>query len=188
MSAIIENAKAANFDEDLLFVERFLEGDAEAFEILYQRYYEKVYALAHGILLTHDETQDAVQEIFALVYRNLHRFDKRSRFGTWLFRVSVNRSIQESRKRKYVKRTVSLTEAADRADSQADHDGLDPKIEKALFSLSLPDRAIIALFYWDELSLNEIADSLGCNVNAAKTRLYRARERFRTVYDEEANE
>jgi RNA polymerase sigma-70 factor (ECF subfamily) len=46
------------------------------------------------------------------------------------------------------------------------------------------DRAIIVLFYWEELSLNEIAESLGCNVNAAKTRLYRARERFRILYEE----
>lgn len=188
MSAIIENAKVGTFDEDILFVERFLEGDVQAFEILYRRYYEKVYALAHGILLTHDETQDAVQEIFALVYRNLHRFDKRSRFGTWLFRVSVNRAIQEARKRKYVKRIVNLTEAADRAATPSEYESLDPKIERALISLSPQDRAIIALFYWDELNLNEIADSLGCNVNAAKTRLYRARERFRIVYDEGADE
>jgi len=184
VSTIVDSKRGVSFDEDSLLVERFLAGDNASFEELYARYYERVYALAYGILLTHDETQDAVQEIFTLVYRNLYRFDRRSRFGTWLFRISVNRSIQEGRKRKYVKRTVPLTEALDKSSAPVEPESLDPRIEVALISLSPQDRAIIALFYWEELSLNEIADFLGCNVNAAKTRLYRARERFRTAYDE----
>ena len=46
------------------------------------------------------------------------------------------------------------------------------------------DRAILTLFYWEDLSLQEVADSLGCNVNAAKTRLFRARERFKEFFEE----
>jgi RNA polymerase sigma-70 factor (ECF subfamily) len=51
--------------------------------------------------------------------------------------------------------------------------------------LAPQDRAIITLFYWQELSLQEIADSMDINLNAAKTRLYRARERFRQHFEEE---
>ena len=58
-------------------------------------------------------------------------------------------------------------------------------VQAALEQLSPQDRALLTLFYWDELNLHEIAAAVGCNVNAAKTRLYRARERFKCFYEED---
>jgi RNA polymerase sigma-70 factor (ECF subfamily) len=182
-ATIADRGKVPSFDEDIVIVERFLAGDESAFEILYSRYHDKVHAIARGILLDSDEASDAVQEIFTLVLRHLHRFDRRSRFSTWLFRVAVNRSIQEARKARHKHKHVELVEAMESAQPE-EVEPIDGKIHVALERLSPQDRAIIVLFYWEELSLQEIADSLGCNVNAAKTRLYRARERFRVIYEE----
>jgi len=182
VSAVVDKAKQGSFDEDLVLVERFLAGDARAFEELYSKYYEKVFAIARGVLMDSDEAADAVQEVFTLVYRHLHRFDKRSRFSTWLFRVAVNRSIQEARRNRYRSRTVALTEAAGRI-APEEPDTADPRVQAILAKLSPADRALLVLFYWEELSLQDIADSIGCGVNAAKTRLYRARERFRVLYE-----
>jgi RNA polymerase sigma-70 factor (ECF subfamily) len=185
VSAVIDKTKALGFDEDLLLVERFLAGDASAFESLYAKYYDKVFSLARGVLLGYDEAQDATQEVFALVHRHLHRFDRRSRFSTWLFRIAVNRSIQEARRHKHSSRNVQLSEAiAQEAPADRDDD-IDPKVQEILVKLAPRDRALLALFYWDELNLTEIAVSLDCGVNAAKTRLYRARERFRVLYEQE---
>jgi RNA polymerase sigma-70 factor (ECF subfamily) len=61
----------------------------------------------------------------------------------------------------------------------------DPRIHVALSKLRPDDRALLLLYYWEELSLQEIAETLGTNVNAAKTRLYRAREKFRGQYEGE---
>ncbi len=183
MSALIDRSKVAAFDEDIVLVERYLAGDQTAFESLYAKYYDKVFAIARGILLDSDEAADAVQEIFRLVYRHLGRFDRRSRFSTWLFRVSVNRSIQEARKSKHRNRQVELNEAVSQT-APEEFDNSDPKIQAAMVRLNPTDRALLTLFYWEELSLQEIASSLGCGVNAAKTRLYRARERFRVLYEE----
>lgn len=171
------------YDEDLRLVDQFLAGDEDAFERLYRKYYDKVYSIARGILLDADEAADAVQEIFTLVHRHLARFDRRSRFSTWLFRVAVNRSIQSARSRRHVQRQVPLDAAHQRQDGTTvtEHD---PRIEEALNRLSASDRALLTLFYWEELSLQEIAESLGCSPNAAKTRLFRARERFRAIYEE----
>ena len=181
-----EKPRVPNFDEDIVIVERFLSGDESAFEILYSRYHDKVLAISRGILLDSEEAADAVQEIFTLVLRHLHRFDRRSRFSTWLFRVAVNRSIQEARKARHKHKHVALFEAMEAAIPE-EHEPENLKIHQAMEKLSPNDRAIIVLFYWEELSLQEIADSLGCNVNAAKTRLYRARERFRVLYEELEN-
>ncbi len=183
MSAVIDKTKSDHFDEDAILVDRFLHGDHSVFEILYRRYYDKVFAIARGVLIDADEAADAVQEIFTLVYRHLGRFDRRSKLSTWLFRIAVNRSIQEARKHRFKNRTLELTEAAGK-EAPPEHEEMDPLIQAALSKLSPQDRAILSLFYWEELSLNEIAESIGCNENAAKTRLYRARERFRAQYEE----
>jgi RNA polymerase sigma-70 factor, ECF subfamily len=182
VSALMDRVRQATFDEDAVLVERFLTGDRSAFESIYAKYYDKVFAIARGVLLDADEAADAVQEIFTLVYRHLGRFDRRSRFSTWLFRVAVNRSIQEARKNRHKSRNVELTEASARV-SFDEPELVDPKIQAAMVKLSPNDRALLVLFYWEELNLNEIAESLGCGVNAAKTRLYRARERFRVLYE-----
>jgi RNA polymerase sigma-70 factor, ECF subfamily len=184
VSALIDKAKVSGFDEDAHLVERYLAGDESAFERLYEKYYEKVFALARGVLFDAEESADTVQEIFTLVYRHLRRFDRRARFSTWLFRIAINRSIQQSRRLKARPRQTPLTEAAAQTAEEAPALG-DPRIESTLQKLQPSDRAVLALFYWEELSLQEIAESLGCSVNAAKTRLYRARERFREVYERE---
>lgn len=185
MSVARENAGEASFDEDLVLVDRVLGGDDQAFQVLYDRYYEKVFGIARGVLLDTEESLDAVQEIFTLVYKNLDRFDRRARFSTWLFRIAVNRSIQQARKLKHKSKNVPLNEAHEQAAEErpmVDHD--DPRIAESLKKLAPNDRALLSLFYWEDLSLNEIAASLDCSVNAAKTRLFRARERFRKLYEE----
>jgi RNA polymerase sigma-70 factor (ECF subfamily) len=173
-----------SFDEDIILVERFLGNDQEAFQTLYERYHDKVLAIARGILLDAEEAHDAVQEIFTLVFRNLHRFDRRSKFSTWLFRIAVNRSIQQARTGKIRKLQVPLAEAFEHPAPEESESSADPFIAEAMAKLHPADRALLTLFYWDELSLQEIADSLDCSANAAKTRLFRARERFRQQYEE----
>lgn len=165
-----------------MVVQRFLAGDEASFDTLYRRYHDKVYTIAKGVLLSAEDAADAVQEIFTLVYRNLHRFDKRSRFSTWIFRVAVNRSIQEARKTRR-HRHEELLEAA--AVAEETPDTTDPAVSLALSKLPPADRAVLVLFYWEDMSLQEIGEALGCAPNAAKTRLYRARERFRKCYEED---
>lgn len=173
-------------DPDAIAVERALRGDQEAFEAIYARHYDRVYAIARGVLLDPDEAADAVQEVFTLVHRNLRRFDRRSKFSTWLYRVTVNRAIQHGRRLQFRRRQVPLDRTAEAvADPAPEMEGADPRVEAAMTRLSPNDRAVLSLFYWDDLSVNEMAEALGCSANAAKVRLFRARERFRAAYEEE---
>lgn len=183
MSVTYEQTRG-NFDEDLVLVDRVLRDDEGAFQELYERYYDKVFAIARGILLDNDDAADSVQEIFTLVYQNLHRFDRRAKFSTWLFRIAVNRSIQQSRKLKFKKIQDPIGEQVELIPEETPVPHEDPRVELAMAKLHPPDRAILTLFYWDELSLQEIADSLGCSANAAKTRLFRARERFKSYFED----
>ena len=183
VSAVLDRGQLESLDEDTLQIERFLKGDARSFDYLYSKYYDKVYAIARGVLLDAEEAADTVQEVFTLVHRHLNRFDRRARFSTWLFRIAVNRSIQDSRKRRRRPLTVELMEIAQfEAGEQKQND---PRIHLAMSKMRPDDRALLLLYYWEELSLQEIADTLNTNVNATKTRLYRAREKFRALFEGE---
>ncbi|MBS1714435.1 MAG: sigma-70 family RNA polymerase sigma factor [Armatimonadetes bacterium] len=180
---LIDSTGAA-WDDELRLVDRATDGDEDAFRILYSRYYARVFAIAKGVVLDAEEAEDMAQEAFTLAFRNLKRFDRRSKFSTWLFRIAVNRSIQQARNTKGRKRLVPLDDNAEAVPAKPEAAANDPDIEAAMGRLQPLDRAVITLFYWDELSLIEIGESLGCSANAAKTRLFRARERFREAYEE----
>lgn len=176
------------FDEDSVYVRRFLAGDTSAFDTIYARYADKAFTVARGVLLDSDDAADAVQETFRLVFKGLSRFNQRSRLGTWIFRIAVNTSIQYGRRKKYKSRQVELDSISEMPMPVEAKPIEDPRVSAAMATLRPDDRAMLSLFYWEELSLNEIGDAMGCGANAAKTRLYRARERFRESYEAQENE
>ena len=167
VSALQETRRAAEFDEDIVLVDRVVAGDEHAFQTLFHRYHDRVFAIAKGVLLDAEEASDAVQEIFTLVYRNIFKFDKRSRFSTWLFRVAVNRSIQQARRGKNRRKDVPLDDAAEAAAEVIVDEPKSAEVEIALSQLHPADRALLTLFYWEELTLHDIGESIGCSPNAA---------------------
>ncbi len=183
VSAVLDQGHLDRMDEDAIQIERFLKGEVRAFDGLYSKYYDRVYAIARGVLLDAEEAADTVQEIFTLVHKNLYKFDKRAKFSTWLFRIAVNRSIQDSRKKRRRPLTVELMEIAQYQSEPGKES--DPRVQLALSKLRPEDRALLLLYYWEELSLQDIAHSISSSVNATKTRLYRAREKFKEKYEEE---
>lgn len=185
VSVLYERRGQLSFDEDAALAQRAASGDDSAFRRLYERHYDRVFAIARGIVLDAEEARDLAQEVFTLIYKNLHKFDGRARFSTWLYRISVNRAVQESRRLKFRWRLQPLGPEAMAVAQPSRTDDVDPAVENALSKLSPPDRAIIVLFYWESMSLAEMGQTLGCSENAAKTRLFRARERFRAAYVEE---
>jgi RNA polymerase sigma-70 factor (ECF subfamily) len=174
----------AQADEDARLIRRFRDGDAAAFDALYEKYYGRVYSLARGILNDADDALDAVQETFGHVWRNLGRFEAKSRFSTWLYRISVNTAIQFARRNKrHITATVGLEEAESIPGGVVpDVSDTREQVYQALIRLREEDRAVLVLYYWENQSLEEMAEILGCTANAAKTRLFRARERFREIW------
>lgn len=184
MVSSIVQSRDIGYDEDAPLVTRFLSGENAAFDEIYARYRDRVYVISKGILLDADDAADATQETFSLIFKNLHRFGHRSKLSTWIFRVAINSAIQHSRKLKYRNKQVKLEEAINISVSDAETPLVDEeRVEVALSKLKPDDRAVLSLFYWENLSLFEIGEALKCGANAAKTRLYRARERFRLAYE-----
>lgn len=169
-----------------------LKGDQRAFEELVDLYQNKLYHMAYRMLGGRQEAEDAVQETFLRVFRNLDRYDENMKFSTWIYRITTNLCIDKLRKRKP---TYSLDAEA------GDHEGLDgysmlpsdertPEseavlsetqqiIRNAIEHLPAKYKSVMVLRYLEDLSLQEIGDVLGMPVTTIKTRVHRGREFLR---------
>lgn len=172
-----------SIDEDQALVQQVQQGKAAAFELLYKKHYQRVYRIAKGVLLSPDDALDATQEIFTLAYKNIKKFDERSKFSTWLCKIALNRSIQEARRlQKYKKREAQLIEATDIPDAGPQMN--DPHVINTLAQMKPQDRAVLVLHYWQQMTAEEIAQVMESTEGAVKVRLHRARDRFKNLYSE----
>ena len=87
-------------NEDILKVNAFLAGDENGFEFLFEKYRQKVYGIAYRFVRNREDAPEVAQEVFLRVYQGLDKFKTDSKFFTWLYRITVNRSIDFTRSRK----------------------------------------------------------------------------------------
>lgn len=162
------------------------DGDVSAFEMIVEQYKDYVYRIAFSVINDHHLAEDISQESFIKVYRSLNRFDSRSSFSTWLYRITYNTALDEIRKRKK-DQVCSLDEMSDHEFS----DGVQStetevikkeeliKLEEALKSLPDKQRILIELFYRREMSLSEISEITGMNIGTIKSSMNRAKEKIK---------
>jgi RNA polymerase sigma-70 factor, ECF subfamily len=187
-----EREREADRDDDLRIVNRFLRGDAAAFDILFARYQDYVFHIVYGIVGSTEEAKDLTQEVFVTVYRNLPKFRQTARFATWLYRIAVNRAVDAARgSRKW--RFLPFLDAPGLMERPAERDE-EPElvfqraeerqqIQHLLMQCPVNHREVLVLFYYRSLTVEEIAETLGCTESAAKVRLHRARKVFRELYE-----
>ena len=183
--------RALTTDDDGELVARFLRGETAAFDSLFAKYQDYVYHIVFGILGSAEESRDITQEVFVQVYRSLPQFRGGARFATWLYRIAANRAVDAARgSRRW--RFLPLLDAPGLAERRADADQ-EPEaqfeqrleredIQQILMQCPFGHRQILALRYYQDLSLEEIADVLECSLSAAKVRLHRARIVFKNCY------
>lgn len=172
-------------DADLVAACRDPESDGfhEAFEALFERYRERVYAIAFRVSGNATDALDIVQESFALLFRKLGSFRGNSLFSTWLFRIVTNCSIDFRRRRKVDKAPTLLSQQAGQVDVADDALGpqevasaheVGDQVQSAISCLSPKLRAVLALRYLEEMSYDELADTLEVAIGTVKSRLARA--------------
>lgn len=193
-----EAAENAARDERVL-VRRAQAGEVEAYEQLLAKHQQRVFAVVGGILRRREDIEDVAQQVFVKAYFSLKRFDLRSAFGTWLYKIAVNECWDYLRKKK-VRRLVyesDLSEEQSRQMASVSEQMLGaerPKedaarsleqrelIERLLSELDQEDRAMLVMKEIEGFSVEEIGESLGMNVNTVKVRLFRARGKLVEVY------
>jgi RNA polymerase sigma-70 factor (ECF subfamily) len=189
-------------DDDLTLVRRAQEGDQAAFRALFDRYHRRVFAVALGVLRNPADARDVVQEAFVKVHRHLGSFQGASSFYTWLYRITMNLSIDQVRRRKAA-RQVDYDDAlkrdpddgADPANVMPEYAAADPgktqgrkelagKIQVALATLPEYHRQVILLREVEGLSYEEIAKVMKVPKGTIMSRLFHARRKMQAALAE----
>ena len=163
-------------------------GDQRSFEQLVRLNQSKIYSLALRMLGNGPDAEDVLQETFIAFYKNLARFQGRSKLSTYLYRLAVNFALMRLRYRKgHGGQTRSLDEAGEIASTQpsplehAVQKELRDRLNHALLALPANERAVLVLRDVQGLDGREVARALKLSVPAMKSRLHRGRETLRTI-------
>ena len=169
-----------NEPDDTKLMERCIKGDRQAFEILLVRYEKPVYNAAYRMLNSPDDARDVTQTVFLKVFEHLDQYDPNHRFFSWIYRITLNESINWLKKSNRTEPLVG--ETADEGDSpekQAGNEQLGEDMQAALMTISSDYRAVIVLKHVLGCSYHEISDILEIPENKVKSRLYSARQLLR---------
>jgi RNA polymerase sigma-70 factor, ECF subfamily len=180
--------------DDRELMQRLASGDRDALAPLVERHYRRLYRIALGYLREREDALDVVQEAFVKVFQAAARWDGSADAGPWLSRVTVNLSIDRWRRNKRRGQTFSPLAEGDHLDVLADHrpapdQGVvgresGERLSKALSTLPERQRAVVVLRHYQELSLEEIARTLGMSLGTVKSSLHRALHRMRATLTE----
>jgi RNA polymerase sigma-70 factor (ECF subfamily) len=172
-------------------------GDLNAYDQLMQRYEKKVYALCFRMAGNPHDAADLAQEAFLKAFRALPSFKEQSQFSTWLYRIATNTCLDDRRKQAKRPQLVSMDKPLETDEGQltltlADN-GPDPlastlgselqeEIQALLDKLPFEQKLILVMRDLEGYSYEEIGTILDVNMGTVKSRLNRARARFRDLY------
>lgn len=176
--------------DDLDLVEQTRAGNADAFREIVERHSRNLFKTAYR--LTRDEglADDVVQEAFLRAFRNIHRFDGRSQLGTWLYRITVNCSMDLMRKesRRAARETAqdkvdlaSLASPLPGPDRVAESEELERAVGRVLKSLTPTERTAFVLRHFEGFSSVEIGEMLGIRSGATRNAVFRAVRKLRSA-------
>jgi len=155
-------------------------GDSTAFDELVGRYQLRLFRFAFRLLRDRAEAEDAVQETFLRVYRALPNYRPDGFFSSWVYRITLN----ECRRRLRGRKPTLPLEFAPVSDNLPDPQATvmanerHRQLRMALETLPEHYRIVMVLFYFEEMSVDEISRTIGVSVSAVKVRLHRGRERL----------
>lgn len=183
---------------DKILVERSRNGDMEAFEQLVRRYENKVYTVAYRFLGNHADASDLAQDTFLRLYHALPSFRGESSFMTWLYRITANACRDEIRRRQryhfmsldnetanngnhIMSRVSGLTPSPEEVVEQKEFNDM---VQQCINTLTQEHRLILVMREVQGLSYDEIADILKCSLGTVKSRLSRARQAFKEIFND----
>lgn len=163
-------------------------GDEGSYILLIQRYSDRIFNLAFRLTHNREDAEEVLQDVFVTLYRKLDRFEGKSAFSSWLYRITLNTAFMVLRKRKQSP-TISMEDIAPQVRESGSastspfaninyittRHQLRSVLEEAIGSLPDDYRAIFLLRDVDGLSNEEVGDVMGLSVSAVKSRLHRAR-------------
>ena len=187
--------------EDLVLVKRAQNEDVSAYDDLVTRYQERIYATLYHMTANHEDANDLAQEAFIKGYQALKSFKGDSSFYTWIYRIAVNKTINFLKQRKN-RSHMSLNDLDFNAENDPDLVALvsdktprrdlslmelQEKLNSAMLKLSEVHRMVVALHDIQDLSHEEIATIMDCNIGTVRSRLFYARQQMQAYLSDYLN-
>lgn len=179
-------------EDDEILVARARRGEGAAFDVLIERYKERLYATVYHMTSNHEDANDLVQDTFIKAYKSLGSFRGHSSFYTWLYRIAVNRTINFLKRRKN-RNQFSLDDLDSAIQSDPDFvelmshvtprreaglTELRDKLNEALQKLSEPHRAVVTMHDIQGMTHADIAKVMNCSEGTVRSRLFYARQQL----------
>jgi RNA polymerase sigma-70 factor (ECF subfamily) len=175
--------------EETEVISRCQRGDQEALKEIFDKYHEKVYRIAYGVVRQREEALDIVQEVFIKLFRSIKNFKGRSRFYTYLYRMVMNTAIDHARKTG--KQLISsLDEEGSFEPSDEVEKGperillqkeLEERVKRAMDKLPAEQKAALIFRDVEGLSYQEMAEAIGCSIGTVMSRLHYGRKRMQEL-------
>ena len=186
-----ESVKASQQSEDLVLIQRSQAGDTKAFGELVTRYGTKIFTMACGMVGNEHDARDLAQEGFLKAWRSIRQFEGRSSFYTWLYRLTMNLTI-DSLRRKGGHKEVELDNAMPSflpgPGINCQRAEIRERVNAALAQLSAEHRAVVVLKELEGLQYCEIAEVLNISIGTVMSRIFYARKHLqhllRSIYNE----
>ncbi len=171
--------------EEKELIDRLSRGDMAAFRELVETYKKKMYYFALDMVGDPADAEDVSQEVFLKAFRSFKTFKREAKLGSWLYRIAYNSSIDHLRRRSLAPQAVedAVLDASSGGFSDspssrnpaqaAEHSLLQARIEKALEKVSSQERAVFLLRHYNDLMLDEIAETLQISIGSVKSYLFR---------------
>jgi RNA polymerase sigma-70 factor, ECF subfamily len=162
------------------------EGCEDAARQLVDAHKDRLFAFVWRILRDHEESEEICQEAFLRAFSSLDSFSPEFRFSTWLFTIAYRLCLNQIRRKKALTGDIDFSnisandeDVCEKLAESEEAGRLKDRIWEAVDGLSVPQRAAILLFYREEMSCDQIAQTLGIPMATAKSHLHRARGRLR---------
>jgi RNA polymerase sigma factor (sigma-70 family) len=174
-----------DYKGDTFYIVEILKGNQNAFSYLVDKHKDHAFNLALRICGNHEDAEEIAQDAFVKAYRSLSQFKMKSSFSTWFYRIVYNTSISMVRTRK--KELLSLenfpadaTEfmGANTTEEEAEAEYRNSLVNFALQKMTEEERGLIVLYYYEELSSDEIASITGMSKSNIKVKLFRTRQKM----------
>lgn len=170
---------------ELYYITRILDGEAEYFSVLLERYSRPLYSLIVQIVGCPEDAEEILQDVFLKAFRSLNSYKRESKFSTWLYRIAYNTAISSTRKKKqeflYIEESAINNVPDERADeviTPEDDEEQIMRLSGAIDKLSGEEKALITLFYYEGKSMEEVGEVLRISVTNVKVRLHRTRKKI----------
>lgn len=179
-----------NNKEDKYYIEQVLAGSTNAFSFIVERHKDKAYNLAFRICCNREEAEEIAQDSFLKAYRSLSGFKMKSSFATWLYRIVYNNAITLVRTRKkgilYIEDFpadfIDFT-GNNISEEESEKEFIKSIVNFALQKISDEERGLISLYYYDDMSIEEISGITGISKSNVKIKLFRARHKMSDIIE-----